>query len=336
MKTTIKLLLFLTTVLTFAACSKDDEKVRHEREIVYTVDNKTTTVQLTTDSEWDDLLDRFCDYAENDSKVSFYNAKSNTPKNTTKNVITFSTTSRAEMISWMRRMEEAGKTVTVTFDSGTGTYNGIAYSSAPQPQYDYWVDLGLPSGLLWAKCNVGAINPEDTGYYFAWGETWPKTDYSWDTYTYCYGGDDHSFTKYCHFEYVGYNGYTDTLTVLEPSDDAATVNIGGGARTPTYYEWSELRDNCTIEWVTQNGKNGLRCTGPNGNSIFLPEAGHFSGNGVGVWGFYWTANIAIDIPCPGDIITTGACSFEVDDDGLKLFRSNRFIGMQVRPVRSAN
>ena len=197
------------------------------------------------------------------------------------------------------------------------TYNGTAYSTVPQPQNasSYWVDLGLPSGLLWAKCNLGASQPEDTGYYFAWGETWPKNEYSWATYAHCVNGDDHSITKYSYSTITGYNGYTDTLRVLEPGDDAATVNIGGGAHTPTYHEWEELWDNCTVEWVTQNGENGLRCTGPNGNSIFLPDHGHFSGNSVGVWGFYWTASAAYNIPCPGDIITTDACSYEVRERG---------------------
>lgn len=123
-------------------------------------------------------------------------------------------------------------------------------------------------------------------------------------------------------------------TGFEVGDDAVTVNIGGGAHTPTYHEWEELWDNCTVEWVTQNGENGLRCTGPNGNSIFLPDHGTFSGSSVGVWGFYRTASAAYNIPCPGDIITTGACSYEVRERGQHLFRSNRFIGMSIRPVRS--
>ncbi len=320
----------LAAVLMLAACTP--EPVEVERDIVYTVDQTTTTVHLRTDAEFDALLEQFCDYVEGGSTVTFYNANRTT--GSTHDSTHFSTTSRTEMKQWMRQMEDAGKTVTVTYDTASGTYNGMAYATAPQPQNNNWVDLGLPSGLLWAKCNVGATQPEDSGYFYAWGEILPKDDYSWDTYRYCVNGDDHSLTKYCHLSIVGYNGYTDTLTVLQPNDDAATMNIGNGARTPTYYEWKEIWDNCTLDWVTQNGVNGLRCTGPNGNSIFLPDAGHISGNHINTWGFYWTASVAVDIPCPGDIMTTGACSFEVNETGLHLYRSNRFLGMQVRAVRS--
>lgn len=332
MKTSFKLFTLLAAVFCLAACHPDEE---HPRDIVYIVAGNTTTVHLETESEWQNLLDRFCDYAEGGDSVTFYNASNAAKGVATKEVTEFSTTSRDEMKQWMSQMEDAGKTVTVTYDRERGLWHGRAYATAPHhPQNDYWVDLGLPSGLLWAKCNVGATQPEDSGYFYAWGEILPKDDYSWDTYRYCVNGDDHSLTKYCHLSIVGYNGYTDTLTVLQPNDDAATMNIGNGARTPTYYEWKEIWDNCTLDWVTQNGVNGLRCTGPNGNSIFLPDAGHISGNHINTWGFYWTASVAVDIPCPGDIMTTGACSFEVNETGLHLYRSNRFLGMQVRAVRS--
>ena len=99
------------------------------------------------------------------------------------------------------------------------------YSSPNEPQGD-WVDLGLPSGLLWATRNVGANSPEDYGNYFAWAETSPKSVYDWDTYIYTCGnwGD---LTKYCDNSNYGCNGFTDNLTILQPGDDAATANYGG-------------------------------------------------------------------------------------------------------------
>ena len=290
--------LLMAAVLLFAACTSDPIDVRHERDITYTVDEHTTTVHLNTESEFDALLDRFCDYAESGSSVTFYNANRSTKAIATKDVIRFSTTSRMEMKRWMRTQEDAGKTVTVTYDSETGTYNGMAYAVAPQPQSD-WVDLGLPSGLLWAKCNMGATAPEEYGNYYAWGETQSKIEYSW--YTYRYGIGYNYLTKYCNISDFGHNGFTDTLTILEPNDDAACVNIGNGARTPTEAEWTELIQHCTGEWTTQNGVDGYRFTGSTGNSIFLPAAGQHDASGSsivgeGMWGTYWSANLYLEFP----------------------------------------
>ena len=183
MKTTIKLFSLLTAMLMFVACTPDPVEI--ERDIVYTVDNTTTTVHLRNDTEFDALLDRFCDYAESGSTVTFYNANS-VAKGSTKDATQFSTTNREEMRRWMRRMENEGRTVTISYDSSTGTYNGMAYTPGPQPQSD-WVDLGLPSGLLWAKCNIGASQPEDYGNYYAWGEIQTKSEYSWYTYSHGFG-----------------------------------------------------------------------------------------------------------------------------------------------------
>ncbi len=131
---TIKLFALLAAVLTLAACEKEGN--RHERDIVYTVaEQTTTTVHLTTEAEWDALLDQFCDYAEGGSSVTFRNANSTT-KSTTKEAVTYSTNNRDEMKRWMAQMEAEGKTVTVTYDSQTGTWNGTAYANAPQPQQD--------------------------------------------------------------------------------------------------------------------------------------------------------------------------------------------------------
>ena len=108
-----------------------------------------------------------------------------------------------------------------------------------------WVDLGLPSGTLWAACNVGATTPEGFGDYFAWGETTQKTTYDWNTYKYCMGNYN-TLTKYCSDSSYGYNGFTDTLTMLQVMDDAATVNWGNDWRTPTYDEWIELFENTNM------------------------------------------------------------------------------------------
>ena len=167
-----------------------------------------------------------------------------------------------------------------------------------------WIDLGLPSGTLWATCNVGTSLPEQYGDYFAWGETTTKALYKWDTYKYCNGSSD-LLTKYCYNSAYGSNGFTDTLTILLPEDDAATVHWGSGWRIPTRDEWRELDAYTTKTWTTQNGINGMLLTSPNGGSIFLPAAGsywfnYYLGNqyhdNVGSKGIYWSSSLDSGTP----------------------------------------
>lgn len=151
--------------------------------------------------------------------------------------------------------------------------NGYKGGYAPAPADVQAVDLGLPSGLKWASCNVGAEKPEDYGNYYAWGEVLPKENYSWATYKYANEASSNKLTKYCDNTKYGDNGFTDNKTALDLEDDVAHVNWGGNWRMPTDDEWSEL-NNCTWTWVTQNGVNGyLVASKTNGNSIFLPAAG---------------------------------------------------------------
>mgnify|MGYP002516168309 CR=1 FL=1 len=152
------------------------------------------------------------------------------------------------------------------------------------------VDLGLPSGTLWADRNVGADSPEDYGDYFAWGETSTKSTYNWSTYKWCQGSST-SMTKYCTKSSYG---TVDNKTVLDLEDDAAYVNMGTEWRMPTYDEQKELRNNCTWTWTTQNGTRGYKVTGPNGKSIFLPAAGYRDVSRLyyaGSYGYYWSASL---------------------------------------------
>ncbi len=162
----------------------------------------------------------------------------------------------------------------------------------PGSELSDWVDLDLPSGLLWATRNVGATSPEDYGDYFAWGETQTKEFYTWSNYRYS-NGDYDQITKYCNNSAYGYNGFTDGLTTLQPGDDAATANYGG--RTPTQAEWKELIDNTTSQWTTINGVNGRCLTGSNGNSLFLPAAGRAL-RSDGSDGYYWSSSLCTELP----------------------------------------
>ncbi len=136
------------------------------------------------------------------------------------------------------------------------------------------VDLGL--SVKWAPCNVGAKKPSDYGYYFAWGEISPKSDYSWSTYKWG-NGRIKTLSKYNN---------SDNMTILDMSDDVARANWGSGWRMPTRSEFQELIDNCTWTWTLLDGKNGYKVTGQNGNSIFLPAGGY---NGTS--GSYWSSSL---------------------------------------------
>ena len=177
------------------------------------------------------------------------------------------------------------------------TTEGSSGGGGSWGSHDY-VNLGLPSGTLWATCNVGADTPEDYGDYFAWGETQPKDWYGWSAYQYCMGSYN-TLTKYCNNSVYGYNGFTDNLTILQPSDDAATANWGNGWRMPTKEEWQELYQNTTHTWTTQNGVNGRLFTTSNGSSLFLPVAGfRWVGElcNVGIFGYYWSSSLGTDDP----------------------------------------
>jgi uncharacterized protein (TIGR02145 family) len=194
-----------------------------------------------------------------------------------------------------------------------------------------WVDLGLPSGLLWAKCNLGADTPEKYGNYYAWGEVATKEQYNWSTYRYCtvFGADSlQTLTKYnLNSDY----GTVDDLTTLQAVDDAATVALGNGARIPTKGEWEELINNTTNEWTTVNRVHGLMLTASNGNNLFLPAAGSFNDMELivpEIYGFYWSASLYTDY-------SDDAWSFSFVSDEYRIgsfgYRSD---GQSVRSVRS--
>ena len=131
-------------------------------------------------------------------------------------------------------------------------------------QYEY-VDLGLPSGTLWAKCNVGADNEWVFGDYFAWGETSKKETYTWDNYK--FGHDENSVSKY--------NDANDNLLQLESEDDTASVNMGGNWHVPTKSQIEELVRNTHQEWTTINEVSGIMYTSVTDPTkyVFFPAAG---------------------------------------------------------------
>ena len=196
-------------------------------------------------------------------------------------------------------------TVTQTYQQQTIVVSGYGYGDGMQnsetveqsfevlaKHIDGYVDLGLPSGTLWATCNVGASAPEEFGDYFAWGETDPKDYYDWSTYKWC-NGEEGTLTKYCNDSSLGYNGFVDNKTELDSEDDAACAHYPGG-RIPSWEQIQELCDSCTWQYTKLNGVKGMLVTGPNGNTMFLPSASFRddSPDGyVSLGGFYWSRTL---------------------------------------------
>ena len=171
-----------------------------------------------------------------------------------------------------------------------------------------YVDLGLPSGLKWATCNVGASSSEGNGNYYAWGEIEIKS------------------------EYFGTNSKTNGKSMQDISGnstyDVARAKWGGSWRLPTKEEFSELRQKCKWQWTTQNGKEGYKVTGPNGNSIFLPAAGLRDGSSfdsAGEFGFYWSST-------PDESDDDFACSLYFNSSGQGVNWYDRGYGRSVRSV----
>ena len=193
------------------------------------------------------------------------------------------------------------------------------------PDNHEYVDLGLPSGTLWATCNIGATMPEDMGDYFAWGETAPKEIYDMDNYKW-YNSSSDKLTKYCTDDKYG---TVDNKTELLPEDDAAYVNWGPMWRMPTLEQQQELIERCTWQWVERNGVHGRLVTGPNGNTLFLPAAdfrGDNSLNNVQSIGAYWSRTLDSGYP-------SGFYFRNFEWESVYLFSHIRCHGFTVRPVR---
>ena len=193
-----------------------------------------------------------------------------------------------------------------------------------------YVDLGLPSGTLWATCNVGATTPEGYGDYYAWGEITPKDYYGWETYKYSiyWHGQHEWLTKYCNNTDYGYDGFVDQLRFLEAEDDVATIRWGAGWSIPSKEQWNELYRNTSNELTNLNGVNGMLFTASNGNSVFLPAAGVYqydelcAVDGVGSYG---SNQLVYNEPRYNNV-------FGSDQYGLSHGVSPRSFGNTIRPV----
>ena len=190
------------------------------------------------------------------------------------------------------------------------------FHTCPDDHHPHMIDLGLPSGTKWACCNVGANSPEGNDSYYAWGETEEKGYYDWNTYTHCDGS-----AESCH--HIG-----DDIAGTEY--DVAHMKWGGSWRMPTRAQQDELRESCTREWTQLNGVNGIKVTGPNGNSIFLPAGGVHWYVGLisaGEYGYYWSSSLD-----PNGEYGANYLNFYSNDWGWNYF--DRSSGLSVRAVIS--
>lgn len=230
--------------------------------------------------------------------------------------------------------------ISITTNNGgkTATCNVTVKESPSLPiSVPEAIDLGLPSGLKWASFNLGATKPEEYGDYYAWGEVYPKYDYSFSAYKWFIDGNSHAMTKYCTNSSYGYNGFTDGKIVLDPEDDAAHVNLGGNWRMPTETEWGELEENCTWTWTSDYNGSGVagriatsKIEGYTSNSIFLPAAGYRFDTSLfdaGVCGVYWSSSLNTDWPN-----LVGVVDFFSDTDTVNRGGNDRCLGLSVRPV----
>ena len=202
----------------------------------------------------------------------------------------------------------------LVFNSAVHTFTTLEYVPSSDP-HDY-VDLGLSDGTLWATMNVGASHPEDYGDYFAWGETKPKEQYDWKSYTWF---DSRTYGKE--------NG----LTELLPEDDAAYVNWGPEWRTPSVDQIKKLIDGCTWQWTQQNGVYGIKGTSKtNGRTIFLPAAGNRYDTFLesGWYGDYWSRTFGSGFPYNAYYL-----NFSSDKVGWYYYYCSS--GQSIRPVRAS-
>ncbi len=307
LKKILSIMLFGAMCVGFVLCKNDDKGSYKAMVIDSNLEHATAklsatsgiafadevTLTVTPDGEW-----------ESEPTVDAVNAKlkSSTESNSVYKFVYTGFTGDA--VFTVEGVSTAG-------NSGNGSGGGTTNPTTPEHNGHEYVDLGLPSGLLWATCNVGATAPEEYGNYYAWGETSTKSSYTESNYT-----------------------YSSNSSTLPLSADAAHVAWGGDWRMPTLAEIDELNSNCTTKWTTDY--NGTSVAGRivtsklNGNSIFLPAAGlryDSSLDNAGSRGYFWSSSLKASYP-------RYAYRLDFYSDNYDWHLIFRYVGQSVRPVCS--
>ena len=189
---------------------------------------------------------------------------------------------------------------------------------------DRWVDLGLPSGILWAAYNVGATSPEEYGGYYAWGEINTKNSYSAENYKYFIQWSESEYDKIPTYKHIGENISGTSY------DIAVSYNNDGTTRMATISDLEELVNYCSIQRETLNSISGYRIIGPNSNSIFVPSAGSYEDDNNELLGYecyFWIGNTA------GNESSYHFSMDEYEDKCIWDDECYRHFGLPVRPVK---
>lgn len=310
----MKKLVFFLAALTLLLSCQPENKPGGKKEVV------ATSIKLDTTR-----LELHVAYAKTDTLVATVEPEGSTDK-----------------VSW-KTSDEAVATVADGVVTATGGGEAIITAKAGSQKAECRVtvtaiavpeaiDLGL--SVKWASFNLGATKPEECGDYFAWGETAPKEKYNSSTYKWCDGSND-TVTKYSTNSLYGTVDNKTEFKDYGYEDDAARNALGGGWRTPTDAEWTELLNNCTWAWTSNYNGTGVagrivtsNKTDYTDKSIFLPAAGYRWGtnlNSVGTYGYYWSSTVFSDPNfAMGIILSSGQAS--------RYNSSNRRGGNPVRPV----
>ena len=289
------------------------EKIDELRSLLF---NEHRIVDFSSDNPFvgiyfNDLVDVIDSILEKDKEGdSNYETKSLKALATLKSIL------KAEDADWIMSRFDQNRAMELTPDSIRDFFYGENVENDV-------VDLSLPSGTLWAKCNLGAEKETDIGKFFQWGDT---QGYS--------GVDEHQFNwddyKFrCHENITKYNGLDNNL-VLDNEDDPVFAATGGKMRTPTKEQLQELIDCTNHEWTNIDGVNGMKFINKKDDTkyIFIPAAGHcYDGSryGVGSWGSVWSAS-------SNESSASNARSMDFNAGGVGMYYSSRCGGFSVRGV----